>query len=132
MNLFLNYIAQFDPTFRQRVKGVSVQDVHRLAELYGRPLPASYQEFLLTMGADPGGAHLTGFARTEFDTVYELTAELAQDDMYQDLFRSCVIIGQGVFPGATLCLEDIGGDELEWSLQTSRCSSRSRARSCTC
>lgn len=108
---FFDYIAQFDPTFRHRVQGVSVQDTGRLAELYGRPLPASYRELLLTMGANPGGAHFAGYARTEFDIVYELTAELIQDDMYQDLLRSCIVIGQGVFPGATLCLEEIGGDE---------------------
>lgn len=108
---FINYLSTFDPDLVGRFRGVSEDDVQRLASLYDRALPEIYLAFLKTMGADLGGMNLCGYARADFTTVYEHTVELREDGSFDELLRDCVVIGEGVSPGFDLCLDTRGSGD---------------------
>ncbi len=58
MEDLIRYVAQFDPQFPQRIRGASAQEIARLEQLVGFPLPLTYRAFLAAMGHDVGGLDL--------------------------------------------------------------------------
>ncbi len=58
MEQLIRYVAQFDPQFPQRIRGASAQEIARLEQLVGFPLPPTYRAFLEAMGQDMGGLEL--------------------------------------------------------------------------
>lgn len=102
---FLDYMAEFDPSYSHRIRGVTEEDIRRLANLFGRPLPASYVSFLRTMGADHGGVVLAGNARSDYESVYAYVSEVLEEMGPEGIPEGCLIIGKRLFPGIDLCLE---------------------------
>ena len=111
MDAFLNYVHAFDPTFRARIRGASDADIQRLAALYGRPLPPTYVAFLSVMGGSLGGFRILGDASAELSSVYDRVADIVDDPFFAELLAGCVILGEQMFPGLDLCLEDQGEGE---------------------
>jgi len=54
LQLLLDYIQQYRPSFTQEIRGASSQDIERLESLLGRRLPAVHRAFLECMGAQTG------------------------------------------------------------------------------
>ncbi|MFL5345327.1 MAG: SMI1/KNR4 family protein [Hyalangium sp.] len=54
MRELMEYIRQYDPAFSSRVEGASQEEVARLEQLVGQPLPARYKQFLRTLGRSMG------------------------------------------------------------------------------
>jgi hypothetical protein len=111
MRAFLDYVHRFDPDFGARIRGADDAAIARLAALYGRPLPASYVAFLSVMGADLGGFRVLGDASADLVSVYERAAEIVDDPFFAELLDRCVVIGEQMFMGVDLCLDDRGEGE---------------------
>ncbi|HYO68811.1 MAG TPA: hypothetical protein VEU33_22290 [Archangium sp.] len=55
MRQLVSAIARFRPTFPDEIKGCTSAEVEVLQSSLGEPLPASYAEFLRSMGQHAGG-----------------------------------------------------------------------------
>lgn len=51
----IDYIAALRPQFKDEIRGCSAEDISRLEQIFGRPVPPVYRSFLSYMGHDIGG-----------------------------------------------------------------------------
>ena len=103
---FLSYMERYNPGFRSRIRGVSEREIALMEELYQRPLPESYKEFLRVMGADSGGFHLVGHADSSYERVMERVRECQEDNDGSFDFHGVVIIAVNYFMGEDVGLHD--------------------------
>ena len=113
MNLdpFLTYMERYNPGFRSRIRGVSEREIAVMEELYQRPLPESYKEFLRMMGADLGGFHLVNDSDSSYDAVMERAKERLEDPIWGHRFHDLVIVAPRYFESEDASLQDAPGGE---------------------
>lgn len=101
MREYLDYIQQHDPERAAQVRGSPVGEVERLEALVGRRLPATYREFLLHFGQEPGdlGIPQADFRMSRTLAFHETTRPLPparflfiaahEEDPYFDYYLDC-------------------------------------------
>jgi hypothetical protein len=57
---FITLVERYDPGYSRKLRGASPEEISRLEELAGQPLPERYQEFLARLGRDMGGLEIEG------------------------------------------------------------------------
>ena len=109
MNLdpFLTYMERYNPGYRSRIRGVSEREIALMEELYQRPRPESYKEFLRVMGADSGGFRLLGDSDSSYDSVMERVQERLEDDLWKKYFHGVVIVAVNFFMGDDVALREV-------------------------
>ncbi len=90
----VDYAAEDDPDFRNRLKGAAPGDIARLEAFAGFPLPGSYRFFLERMGADAGGLKLQAGCRTEPSAVLALHERL-RENPFPLIPKGTILIGAG-------------------------------------
>lgn len=79
MDELLALLERYAPGYRSRVQGASKLHVRYLEQVFGRPLPKFYQEFVRVMGAD-GGPLLSQVETYQPDKISKLY-RFASDEM---------------------------------------------------
>ena len=108
---FLSYMERYNPGYRSRIRGVSEREIALMEELYQRPLPESYKEFLRVMGADSGGFHLVNDADSAYDAVMERVKDRLEEPKWSLPLRDFVIVAVRFFMEEDLALHDALGGE---------------------
>ncbi len=71
MQSLIDFLAGYEPSYPERVKGYAPEALARLEEALGRPLPAAYRDLLATAGVDLGFPLVD--VTFDIDEVLELT-----------------------------------------------------------
>ena len=104
---FVSYMEKYNPGYRSRIRGVSEREIAVMEELYQRPLPESYKEFLRVMGADSGGFQMVGDSDSSYDAVMERVQEKLEDDLWKKYFHGVVIVAVHFFMGDDVALREV-------------------------
>ncbi len=108
MKRFLEYVARFDANFHKRIKGATSEQIHELQKLAGQALPATYVDFLIKMGADTGGLHLSTEGTTD---ISELINYYRKDVAPGEMPANCILMGFGAISMADFALYCTGNAE---------------------
>ena len=101
-----DYIAIRDPTFPQRVRGASAEEIDALAGLMRHELPKSYRTFLEVMGNSSGGLVLL----PDFSTDIEDVRSYYEED--GEAPANCLVFNVDLYESdETLCLQLQGAEE---------------------
>lgn len=60
MKELIELICQYDPSYPQKIRGLSSEELSELEQLVGRPLPGRLKAFLRSMGKEPGDVLASG------------------------------------------------------------------------
>ncbi|SEU22045.1 hypothetical protein [Stigmatella erecta] len=60
MKELIELICQYDPSYPQKIWGLSSEELSELEQLVGRPLPGQLKAFLRSMGKEPGDVLAAG------------------------------------------------------------------------
>jgi hypothetical protein len=88
----LGYIKYFDPGFPHRVVGATGDEIGRLQELVGLPIPDSCKEFLRRMGRHDGGLDAASDATMAIDRVIDYYESWVVPGR-QAIPKRCIVIG---------------------------------------
>jgi hypothetical protein len=76
VNNFVVYVAESEPSFADKIRGASVEEIAKLEERVGTPLPESYRSYLSLFGKSDGGLDLGYGATTNIERVYDFYGDL--------------------------------------------------------
>lgn len=87
----VDYAAHFDPDLPGKLEGATPEQLARLEELAGQPLPPTYRAWLERMGQRDGGLLYELKADLDINEVLELYEDTDEDERPAD----CLMIGAG-------------------------------------
>jgi hypothetical protein len=106
----VQFVSQYDPAFSDRIRGATDEEIDVLEGLVGRPLPASYRDFLRMMGHSDGDLDLAFDGTTDILDVIDYYREFAEGEVFPPP-AGCILIGTGDPAAGDVYLQGTGPEE---------------------
>lgn len=106
MENLVTYVSQFDPKFRERIRGASLEEINTLRQLSSGRLPKSYEHFLKYMGKDDGGLNIAFDGTTCINKIISYYQKYIVPGK-EEIPDEFILIGIGSPPGEDVLLEGV-------------------------
>src|SRR5438445_11506385 len=90
---FINYASEYDPSFRSRILGVTLEQLQKFESLVGKTLPRQYTTFLSRLGQKDGDLRIGDDSSTDIDDLIEYYQDIRNDGTIDAMLPSdCIVI----------------------------------------